>query len=104
MQFCLHYGLHFIFPVLFAWIFYREKWLVVSLILLSTMLVDLDHLVATPIFDPNRCSINYHFLHTYWAIGCYGIFLFFSKTRIVAIGLLFHMLTDYQDCWWIYNR
>ena len=24
-----------------------------------------------------------------------------SKTRIVAIGLLFHMLTDFTDCLWL---
>jgi hypothetical protein len=97
----LHYSLHFLFPFLIAWIFYREKWLKAGLIMVSTMLVDLDHLLANPIFDPNRCSINFHFLHTYWAIGFYAILLFFPKTRIVAIGLLFHMLTDFQDCLWI---
>ena len=97
----LHYSLHFLFPFLIAWIFYREKWLKAGLIMVSTMLVDLDHLLANPIFDPNRCSINFHYLHTYWAIGFYAILLFFPKTRIVAIGMLFHMLTDFQDCLWI---
>ncbi len=97
----LHYSLHFLFPFLIAWIFYREKWLKAGLIMVSTMLVDLDHLLANPIFDPNRCSINFHYLHTYWAIGFYAILLFFPKTRIVSIGLLFHMLTDFQDCLWI---
>lgn len=64
-----------------------------------TMLVDLDHLVANPIFDPNRCSINFHPLHTYWAMGIYFIGLFFQKTRYIAIGLLLHMFTDALDCW-----
>jgi hypothetical protein len=97
----LHYSLHFLFPFLIAWFFYREKWLKAGLIMVSTMLVDLDHLLANPIFDPNRCSINFHFLHTYWAIGFYVILLLFPKARIVAIGLLFHMLTDFEDCLWI---
>ena len=97
----LHYSLHFLFPFLITWFFYREKWLKAGLIMVSTMLVDLDHLLANPIFDPNRCSINFHFLHTYWAIGFYAILLFFPKARIVAIGLLFHMLTDFEDCLWI---
>jgi hypothetical protein len=96
----LHYSLHFLFPFLIAWFFYREKWLKAGLIMVSTMLVDLDHLLANPIFDPNRCSINFHFLHTYWAIGFYAILLLFPKARIVAIGLLFHMLTDFEDCFW----
>lgn len=68
--------------------------------MLATMVVDVDHLLATPLFDPNRCSINFHPLHTYWAIGVYVILLFFKKTRIIAVGLLFHMLTDYIDCQW----
>lgn len=68
--------------------------------MLVTMLVDLDHLFANPIFDPGRCSINFHPLHTYWAMGVYVMLLFFKKTRIIAVGLLFHMLSDYIDCNW----
>ena len=68
--------------------------------MLATMLVDLDHLLATPIFDPGRCSINFHPLHTYWAMAGYVVLLFFKKTRIIAVGLLFHMFTDYIDCQW----
>jgi hypothetical protein len=63
------------------------------------MLVDLDHLLANPIFQENRCSINFHPLHSYIAIGIYFVGLFFSKTRILAIALLFHMLTDLIDCY-----
>ena len=64
------------------------------------MLVDADHLLATPIFDPDRCSIGYHPLHSYYAIVLYFVLLFFPKTRIIAVGLLFHMFTDWQDCQW----
>ena len=64
------------------------------------MLIDLDHLFAVPIFDPDRCSINFHPLHTYWALGIYLIMLFFRKTRIVAVGLIFHLFTDFVDCLW----
>jgi hypothetical protein len=94
----LHYALHFLAPGLIAWIFYRDRWRKVWLILLATMLVDLDHLLATPIFDPNRCSIGFHPLHTYPAMGIYAVMLIFPKTRIVGIGLLFHMFTDGVDC------
>ena len=62
------------------------------------MLVDADHLLANPIFAENRCSINFHPLHTYYAMGIYFVGLFFTKTRILAIALLFHMLTDFIDC------
>ena len=68
--------------------------------MLATMFVDVDHLVASPIFDPGRCSINFHPLHTYWAMTIYVGMLFFKKTRIIAVGLLFHMLTDFIDCQW----
>lgn len=67
--------------------------------MLATMLVDLDHLISNPIFMINRCSINYHPLHTYWAMLIYVGLLFFKKPfRVIGIGLLFHMLTDLIDC------
>lgn len=62
------------------------------------MLVDLDHLLATPIFEANRCSINYHPLHSYYAIGVYVLLVIPQKTRVIAIALLLHMLTDWIDC------
>ncbi|MEM0518828.1 DUF6122 family protein [Aequorivita flava] len=100
LQTLVHYSLHLIVPGLIAYIFFRKEWKKAWLIMLATMLVDLDHLFATPIFDPGRCSINFHPLHTYWAIMIYGMLLFFKNTRIIAVGLLFHMLTDYIDCQW----
>ena len=63
------------------------------------MLVDLDHLLADPIFQADRCSINFHFLHTYYAMIFYVALLFFRKPiKIIGIGLLLHMLTDLIDC------
>ena len=60
--------------------------------------VDLDHLLATPIFDPCRCSIGFHVLHSWYMIAVY-VLLLFSRLRILGIGLLMHMLTDQIDCW-----
>lgn len=98
-KFILHYSLHFIFPAIIALLFFRKHWLKVYLIFIATMLIDLDHLLASPIFDAERCSINFHPLHSYIAISLYVLGLFFTKTRIIAIGLLMHILTDYLDCW-----
>ncbi|TVZ55717.1 hypothetical protein OD91_0982 [Lutibacter sp. Hel_I_33_5] len=98
IKFLLHYGLHFIAPLLIAYLINKDHWLKIYLVFILTMLVDLDHLLATPIFDPNRCSIGFHPLHSYIAISIYGVLLFFKKTRIIAIGLLLHMLADYIDC------
>ena len=100
----IHYFLHFGFPFFIAFIFFKKDWRKVYLILLATMLVDIDHLAATPIFQANRCSIGFHFLHTSYAMVVYIILLFFPKPyKIIGIGLLFHMLTDFMDCMMRYS-
>ena len=93
--------MHFLVPGAIAFLFFKSNWKKVWIIFILTMLVDLDHLMATPLFDASRCSINYHPLHSFYAIAVYMILLFIPKTRIIAIGLLFHMLTDFIDCLWI---
>ncbi|SHN03056.1 DUF6122 family protein [Polaribacter sp. KT 15] len=98
IKFIVHYSLHFIVPFLFAFVFFRKKWKTVYIIFLLSMLVDLDHLLANPIFQENRCSINFHPLHRFLAMAFYVVGLFFKKTRILCIALLFHMFTDYLDC------
>nr|MBC7612279.1 hypothetical protein [Pseudopedobacter sp.] len=103
MEVFIHYFLHLGFPFFIAYGFFRKDWKKVYLILLATMLVDLDHLFANPIFQANRCSINFHPLHTYYAMIAYVILLFFRRPfYIIGIGLLFHMLTDFVDCMMIY--
>lgn len=97
----IHYGLHFIFPGIIAYLFFRKNWKQVWLLFLLTMLIDLDHLLANPIFDATRCSINFHPLHTYYAGAVYFVLLFFKQTRVIAIGLLLHLITDWLDCLWI---
>ena len=98
LQLLIHFGLHFIFPGLVAYLFFRDTWKKAWLIMLATMLVDLDHLSANPIYVANRCSINFHILHSYYAIAIYVVMLFFKKLRIIGVGLLFHMMTDFIDC------
>ncbi|MFD0794976.1 DUF6122 family protein [Mucilaginibacter litoreus] len=97
----LHYSLHFLAPGFIAYLFFRNQWKKAWLIMVATMLVDADHLFATPVFDAGRCSIGYHPLHSYYAVAAYFILLFFPKTRVIAVGLLFHMFTDWQDCLWM---
>jgi hypothetical protein len=105
MQTFIHYFLHFGFPLVIALGFFRKDWKRVYLILIATMLVDLDHIVANPIFQANRCSINFHPLHTYFAMVVYVILLFFRKPfNIIGIGLLCHMLTDLIDCLMMYSN
>ena len=94
----LHIALHFIAPLLIAFLFFKENLKLSYLIMIATMLVDLDHLLASPIYDANRCSIGFHPLHQYWLIGIYLAISFFSKTRLIGVGLTTHMILDAFDC------
>ena len=70
--FLLHRGLHVVVPMASAWLFYQSIVKRATLLLLAGILLDLDHLLANPIVDPNRCSVGYHLLHQYWLIPVYG--------------------------------
>jgi hypothetical protein len=94
----LHLGLHAAFPGAVALLFFQPHWKMAWLIMLSAMLVDLDHLLADPIYDPNRCSIGFHPLHTYPAIAAYGVLLVPRVTRLPALGLVIHMALDALAC------
>jgi len=113
-----HIALHFFVPLLVALAFYRKRWRLACVVLIATMLVDVDHLLADPIYDPARCSIGFHPLHSLPAIAVYlGLFLIpflpgfrnhdatagrVGKARLVqliGLGLLIHMALDWADCW-----
>ena len=85
-------------PLVLALIFFKANWKVVFFIMISTMLVDLDHLLANPIYDPNRCSIGFHPLHEFIPIVLYGGICFIKQLRYVGIGLIIHMALDSTDC------
>jgi len=85
------------------------------MVLIATMIVDVDHLLANPIYDPARCSIGFHPLHTWLAILVYLVLfvtpfiipkklkteknkLFFSVVHLAGLGLLIHMALDWIDC------
>ena len=94
----LHLLLHAVVPGAVALLFFRPNWKRAWLIMFSTMVVDLDHLLAEPIYDPNRCSIGFHPLHTYPAIAAYVVLLLPRVIRLFALGLLIHMALDALDC------
>jgi len=93
-----HLALHFIVPLLVAFLFFSENLKFSYLVMMLTMLVDLDHLLASTIYDANRCSIGFHPLHQYWFIAIYLVMSFFSKTRLIGVGLIIHMSLDALDC------
>lgn len=101
LRFCIHYGIHFIIPIAIGFLFFKQNRTRVIFILLAGIVIDIDHLLANPIFDPNRCSIDFHPLHSYWAIAIYFLFLFLKKTRIFGIALLIHIIADIVDCFFI---
>ncbi|RUA15884.1 MAG: hypothetical protein DSY83_06710 [Flavobacteriia bacterium] len=94
----VHYGIHFLVPILIAFWFFKGNRLQIALILLAGILIDVDHLLADPLFDPNRCSIGFHPLHSYWAILVYCILPFFRPTRIIGLALIIHIIADIMDC------
>lgn len=101
----VHFGLHLIVPAFFSLFFRKGRRWKAYLIMLATMLVDLDHLLADPVFHPHRLSIGFHPLHSYPAIFFYGILCLLPYDKLkwpwwlrpIGIGLLFHMITDLQD-------
>jgi len=111
----IHIALHFIVPPLVAFTFYRSSWGNATLIMIATMLVDADHLLANPIYDPARCSIGFHPLHTIPAILIYAVLFALPLVsslkaggedlnptarmlHLVGLGLLIHMALDWVDC------
>lgn len=68
------------------------------MIMIATMVVDVDHLLASPIYAPNRCSIGFHPLHTTPAIVGYALLLLPRSTRVIGVGLSIHMALDSVDC------
>ena len=105
----IHLALHVLLPGLIALYLKSPK---VFFILVATMVVDVDHLVAVPIYDPGRCSILFHPLHTHWAILLYVGMMLWPKVKgfrhkqdkiigYIGLGLVLHMVLDGLDCWWM---
>jgi len=101
-----HLFLHFLVPAIVVALFFIRDWKKAYLILITTMLVDIDHLLAVPIYDPLRCSINFHPLHGFLPISIYVLLCFHKSTRYLGVGLVIHMILDSIDCqvtngvWW----
>lgn len=95
----LHITLHFLVPLLVSVAFFRSQWARVFALLMAGMIIDVDHLLATPIYDPGRCSIGFHPLHTIIPITFYLLALMPKRTRLIALGLCIHIALDSMDCY-----
>lgn len=98
MRAALHLVLHLVVPGIAARVLFRDRWQKAWLVLVATMLVDLDHLLADPLYDPNRCSIGTHPLHTTVPVVLYVAMTLHPRTRLVGLGLVIHMVLDAIDC------
>ncbi len=96
----LHYSGHLLLPFALACILWRERWRTAGLLMTATILIDADHLLATPIFDPHRCSIGFHPLHTVYAAIGYALLLLVPRwwARAIGLGCLLHLAVDWNDC------
>ncbi|MFT2011196.1 DUF6122 family protein [Pontibacter sp. 13R65] len=98
LGFLFHMFLHLVVPLVVAWLFFRNEWKRATLIMLAGILIDLDHLAATPIVDSDRCSVGFHFLHSYWLSAVYVVLAIIPKTRLIGLGLVIHIVLDVIDC------
>lgn len=94
----VHILLHFIVPAVVAVFFFRKRVAVAVLVMYATMLVDLDHLVAEPVYDPLRCSLGFHPFHQTWLFAVYALLALVPKSRLIGLGLCIHMVLDGIDC------
>lgn len=94
----MHIFLHFAAPGVVAGVFFRPRWRRAWLLMLATMLIDLDHLLAVPVFDPDRCSLGFHPLHGWVAALGYLALTIWPSGRMVGAGLLLHLGLDGLDC------
>jgi hypothetical protein len=97
----VHIVLHFAVPAAVARTAFRENWLKAWIIMSATILVDLDHLLANPLYDPDRCSIGTHPLHMEPVFLLYFLMLFVPRLGFIGLGLLIHMALDGLDCYWM---
>jgi hypothetical protein len=94
----IHGLLHLAVPGAVARLAWRDIWLRAWLIMVLANLVDLDHLLADPIFDPNRCSVGTHPLHSWPVLGVWLALALWPRSRLVGVGVLIHMALDAIDC------
>lgn len=94
-----HIFLHFLIPAVVVGVFLRQDWKRAYFVMMFTMLVDIDHLLANPVYDPGRCSIGFHPLHGFLPISLFAALCFIPKLRYAGIGLTIHMILDSVDCY-----
>jgi hypothetical protein len=94
----VHLAMHVLVPGLLARLLWEDNWKKAWLIMLAAMLIDVDHLFATPVYAAGRCSISAHPLHGAIPAAIYLLMLFPARLRVLGLGLLVHLALDGIDC------
>ena len=78
----------------------REDFRVIALCVFASNLIDVDHLLASPVYDPSRCSINFHPLHSWYFFPVYVALLFVHSRRVryFVAGVFLHLALDWLWC------
>lgn len=68
-------------------------------LIVGSNLIDLDHLLSRPIYDPNRNPFATHLLHKNWklVLAISVALIFIRPLMFLGIGLLTHFLLDCID-------
>lgn len=87
-------------PFALGWLIWRERAWRAGAVIAGANIIDIDHLLAVPIFDPERCSIGFHLLHGWEAALAYIVLLAVPRwwVRAFGLGALWHLVVDAGDC------
>ena len=66
-------------------------------LLVGSNLIDLDHLLTRPVYDPKRNSFKTHVLHRNWKMGLFVslLMLFIRPLLFLGLGIMLHYFLDY---------
>ncbi|TGC09376.1 hypothetical protein CUN85_05945 [Methanolobus halotolerans] len=63
-------------------------------------LIDLDHLLTSPVNDSSRNSFGTHILHQKWLpLSIISVIMLITLYRWLGLGILFHFFLD-----WLHHR
>lgn len=73
---------------------------ILATFILGSNLIDIDHLLADPIYDATRCSINFHPLHSWYMFPVYvlGAIWKNKNIRYLSLAIILHLFLDWMDC------
>ena len=94
----IHLLLHVLAPLAVARAFWPSRWRIAAAWMLAGWAIDIDHLLADPVYAPGRCSIGFHPLHTWPAMTAYAALMVPRRTRWLGTGLVIHVALDALDC------